>query len=271
MSDVSKDNQELRKQNEALLNELNRLKSKPRGRIGYILLAIGGVLFAFSIDFNSHIIAFVSLALLFWGGIFLFVKPTDYVRQEVLFSALSDSIANYERLLNITEGKGTPYYISPQTLSDFKDVNLIIPMEENEEIKMDIKTMENDSSIFQITPIGLGLAKLIEEETKANFSTISLNRVTELVKKVLIDDLELIKGLESTINEQEIQIKIVEPIFNKTDDNMSFLKKNQFTDDYMVSALACVLAMSGHKPVTVDKVTKDENGKDITAYFKIHQ
>lgn len=266
MSDVSKEIQELREQNEALLDELSRLKSKPRGRIGYFLLAIGGVLFAFSIDFNSHIIAFASLALLFWGGIFLFVKPTNYVRQELLFTALSDSISNYEKLLDNDEHKGRPYYIAPQTLSDFKTVNLIIPKEKNEEIKRDIST-----SSVQITPIGLGLAKLLEQETKVNFSTISLERVTDLVKKVLIDDLELVKGLESAINGSDIQIKIVEPVLNKIDSNMGDIDKNRVTDGYLVSALACILAISSRQPVIVEKVTRDENGKDTTAYFKIHQ
>lgn len=263
------DNKQLIERNEALMEELFNLKSKPRGRIGYLFIAIGAILFAISIDYSSLIFAFLSLALLFWGGLFLYIKPTNFVRQEVLLSNLLDTYTFYNKLIELTDYRGNPQYISPKTISNFRDVYISIPKNEDDVIYYNDPSSQNISSKpIQITPIGLGIAKLIEEETKQNFSTINIDRQLELIKKVLIEDLELVKEFESTVEEPIIRIKIVDSVFDSIYEKIKETEKSGFTD-YLSSAIACSLAMSTHQPISIEKISREKNIVTL-AEFRIH-
>jgi hypothetical protein len=263
------ENTQLIERNEALMAELFNLKSKPRGRIGYLFIAIGAILFAISIDYSSFIIAFLSIALLFWGGLFLYIKPTNFVRQEVLLSNLLDTYSFYNKLIESTDYRGNPQYISPKTISNFRDVYIFIPKNNDDVIYYnDLNSPGTSSKPIQINPIGLGIAKLIEEETKQNFSTINIDRQLELIKKVLIEDLELVKEFESNIDGPIIRIKMVESIFDSIYEKIKGNEKSGYTD-YLSSVIACSLAMSTHKPISIEKMSREKN-KVTLAEFRIH-
>ncbi|MBY9009568.1 MAG: hypothetical protein KGD74_06865 [Candidatus Lokiarchaeota archaeon] len=259
----------LEEQNKALMSELFNLKSKPKGRIGYIFLGIGFLLFALAIDYSNYFISFLSLALIFWGGLFLYVKPTNFVRQEILLSTLLDTYSFYNQILESIDYTGIPNYFSPKSLSDFKEVYLIIPKNKDDKIKYEnITSTTRRSNYFQMTPLGLGISKLMEEEAKQDFSTIGLDRLFNLFEKILIEDLEMVKEFEYLLDGSDIQIKIVESIFDSIYGN-SLENEDRYATHYITSAIACSVAKTTHRPIIINKFTREENRKVITAHFKI--
>jgi len=245
---------QLESQNKELMTELSNLKSKPKGRIGYIFIFAGALLFALSIDFSNLIISFLSLALLFWGGLFLYIKPTNFIRQEILVSMLSDSLSLYDQIIKNSNYDGIPHYISPRTLSEYKDVYVYIPKNKEDSINFETITSKNGNSKYiQITPLGLGLSKLLEDEAKLNFSTINLEKLLALIEKILIEDLEVAKNFEYKIDDSEIQVKVVESIFNSIYKKASE-NKELINSDFLTSAIACSIAKSTHKPVKIGNI-----------------
>jgi len=264
----NKNPKQLEAQNEALLKELFKLKSKPQGRIGYIFLIIGVILFAFSIDFSSSIIAFLSLTLLFWGGLFLYIRPTTFVRQEILLSTIVETYSFLNKIISSIDFVSTPYYVSPKTLSGFKDVNLLIPLKEEDKIDFeDLISASARSNFIEIPPLGIELSKLIEEETKQNFSTISLERLLFLLEKVFVEDFELVTEFEAKIDDKIIQVKIVDSIFDGIYDNKK--GNNKYYFDYISSVIACTIAKSTHRPVRIESFLREENTKITITDFRI--
>jgi hypothetical protein len=260
---------QLEEQNEELMNELFKMKSKPRGRIGYLFIVAGSVLFALSVDYSSYIIAFLSLALLFWGGLFLYIRPKNFVRQDVLFSILSDAYSFNDRANDSASYLGEPHYISPKTLSGFKEVYIYIPKDKGETIDYEnLSSAHARSRFIQIPPLGLGIAKLIEKESKLNLSTLDLEKSMKIMEKVLVEDLELLNEFESNIDGQIIQIKMVESIFDGMYEELKY-KKRRFTDDYLASAIACSLAKVTHKPVIIENITRKEEESTTSTSFRI--
>jgi len=249
----------LEKRNQELFNELNRLRSKPRGKFAYILIVVGSLIFALSLDYSHSLAAFLSLALIFWGILFLYVKPADFIRQDLLLSVLKETSLFYSQLFTSIKNEGTPYYYSPKTLSDFTNVHLIILKDKNKPI--DNNLLNNE--YIRMTPLGLELSNLIEEESKLNFATSDLENVFLAISKILIDDIEIIKKFEPKIDGNTIIIKIMESILKS--------KKNKEPQilDYLNSSIACAIAKSTHKPVIIKDVYYELDGMITVIEYRI--
>ncbi|MFC1802862.1 hypothetical protein ACFL0D_02725 [Thermoproteota archaeon] len=248
----------LEKSNQELAKELISLRSKPHGKWAFLILTIGSIMFALSIDYSQTLPAFLSLALIFWGLLFLYIKPVDFVRKELLLSVLQETNEFYAKILDSSNYEGKPYFFSPITISDFSNVYYTIPREKNQQIKDGIATGDS----LKITPYGLELSNLIEKESKINFSTIGLERLFILLKKALEEDLELVKKIESKIDENNIEVTITDSILkiNNAENN----SKNQ---DYLSNSIACSIAKTIHKPVIIfDNYT---DGRTTVTTYKI--
>lgn len=254
--EVNNTTKDILEKNEALMNELYSLKNKPRGRIGYIFLLSGIILASFSIDFQNYILAFISLAFLFWGGLFMYIRPSNYVRQEVLTSNILETYEYYNRLLKDYKIESNPIFFSPKKLEGFKEVSMAFPITNSKEIDLnDLYSPKSNTKYIKIQAIGSRTSRLIEEEAKENFSTINLDRLLFLIEKVLIEDLELIKKFESRVEDDLIQIRFSDSIYNEVYDPSDF--DNHV--DYLSNVIACILAFSTHRPVIIDNLKRESN------------
>jgi hypothetical protein len=250
----------LEKRNQELAKELTSLRSKPHGRWAFLILIIGSIMFSLSIDYSQTLPAFLSLALIFWGLLFLYIKPVDYVRIELLLSVLQETNEFYTKILDSSHYDGTPYFFSPITISDYSNVYYTIPKKKNQEIKDGIVT---DDSL-KITPYGIKLSNLIEKESKIKFSTIGLERLFFILKKALEEDLEIVKKIESKIEENIIEVTITDSIFKIN--NAENSSKNQ---DYLINSIACSIAKTVHKPVIIFDNYKEADGRTTVTTYKI--
>jgi hypothetical protein len=168
---------ELEKRNQALQKELRRLKRKPEGRIGYALLAVGFALIGVAIHYSHNVSSFIGIALVFWGALLLYVRPTEFIRKEVL-----DSISeaqNIPHLVSELGYTGTLQYISPGTLWGLNNTVIWIPEKEETEQPSD-EALSNQKTVIMepkglvLTPPGQGLSRLLEEELSTNFARVDM-------------------------------------------------------------------------------------------------
>jgi hypothetical protein len=252
---------ELQERNEALMNDLYNIKSKPKGKVGYVFLLTGIILFAFSIDYSSSLLAILSLATLLWGGLFLYIRPSNFTRTDIFLSNLNDSYALYNQILNDIKHEGKIHYASRKSLSEINDVYIFIPKNRDKFLFYeDINWDGSTDNYIQIYPIGLGLAKLIEEEARINLAITDIKKLSRILEKVLIMDLEIVKQFEMVHDDSKINIKL--SLYDKYNDLNKIVSK-KYDLNYIISAIACSLAMALNQPLVIEKVDVDKNGLNI--------
>jgi hypothetical protein len=87
--------------------------------IVYSMLLLGLVALLGSILSSSYILAFIGLELTFWGALFLYIKPTKYVKLELLNATSFSTLANMERILSNAETAFKGIYLPPNRLDDY--------------------------------------------------------------------------------------------------------------------------------------------------------
>lgn len=164
---------------EELQTELRRLNRKPDAKTGYLLLLIGLVFISLAVVYSHNVSAFIGIALTFWGALLFYIRPTRFIKKELLDSTIIDPIQNIHKLLDELEFNGTPIYISPGTLRGLLSSTVFIPKTDQYSIPSDDQLSQEEAFLknlqgIKLTPPGLGLSKLLEKELKTNFSTVDL-------------------------------------------------------------------------------------------------
>ena len=67
--------------------------------------------FAPSISGNSQVLAFIGLGLVFWGGLFLLIRPVSYVKSEILDTTTLSNYRTLDRILKNLHIYGEGFYI----------------------------------------------------------------------------------------------------------------------------------------------------------------
>jgi hypothetical protein len=249
---------------ERLKKENMDLKSRPRGRFGYLFIVFGLILFSLSIDFDSYMLSFFSVTFVFIGGLFLFIAPSTFIRLEALTSVLAETSSFYRELSKALELDGNPVYKSAETLNEISEIYAYIPRKDvlidydNEPLWSKTETLNEDR--LRIKPIGLGLHKLMERESKTNFASIDLELLFNIIENMLVENLELVKNINIIKNEEMIDIKI-RYINTAINDAYKENEKESFKE-YIISGIVCSIAKSTHKPVLVKNIVSEKDNLD---------
>ena len=255
-----------------LLRELQRLKRKPEGRIGYILLSIGIILLSIAVIYSHNVAAFIGIALTFWGALLLYIRPTRFIRKEILDSTITETLESYNKLIEELGYQGTPQHISPSTLWGLRNAVLYIP-ESNQTPKPTDEQLSapeaiiNNPQAIKLTPPGLGLSRLIENELKTNFATTDLDYLQYNLEKALVEGLEIAESFQMEISEPKVHVEMKGTIFDQAIQEQNERKRH--IGDPLSSAIACILARSTRKPVVIENIQIDPRGKTIKTDFKL--
>lgn len=143
---------ELEKQVESLKSELWKVKRKPSGTIGYILLFLSGIMLAIAVVLSNYISSLIGIALLFWGTILLYIRPTKYIKKEILDASSVEPIKQMFELTSRLGFNGRPFYISQRTSKGVHDVDLVVPKNQPIELinEADISSALTSSSDFLV-------------------------------------------------------------------------------------------------------------------------
>jgi hypothetical protein len=271
----------LQAENENLKLELTKSRRIPSGKIGIVFLVPGVLSLVLSIYAGSSVLAFIGLGLTFWGALFFFVRPIKYVKSSLLDSTAITSYSTIDRIIKDLNYKGKSYYIPPypkdvylpEYLKGLKDMIVFISAE-NASTMPSIEEMAKSRFILEkpkgisIAPPGLGLLTLFEKELKTDLTALELSELSDNLTKIILENFQLAKEIEIKPEQDMVHVKIVDSTYKDlyTKEN---LKSVHSLGDPIVSAIACAIAKTTGKMVTIQKDKASPDERIIQAWLQI--
>lgn len=267
---------------ENLKLELSRAKRVPSGKIGILLAILGAVSLVFSIINNSQALAFVGLGLTFWGVLFFFVRPIRYVESSLLGSTAISSYTIVDRIIKDLKYKGKSYYIPPYPrevylpdhLKGLKEMIVFISadtgssMPSIEEMAGSKFLLENPKGIC-VAPPGLGLLSQFEKEIRTDIAKLELGELCESLPRLILENLKLAKEIEFAPQENQVYLRILDSIYRSL--YSEDLRSVHLLGCPLVSAIACAIAKSTGKVVTIQKGSISSDAQTIEVWYRILQ
>jgi hypothetical protein len=273
-------------------------KFKTNKIIAYAMLLVGLASVAASIFGPSFILAFIGIALTFWGALLLYIAPSKHVPLELMNATAAANLVNIEKILANADLKGKGVYLPPKYLKDFESSLVFIPssidqtLPTPEEVDEEKLYSKNPKGIF-LTPPGLALSKLFEKQLGTSFTRTDLRYIQEKLPKLLIEDMEIADDVEitteqetntiqlrvpptpnitryqKTVTEKEkINVKLTNHIFKELCEETQKMQRTHMSVGCpLSSALACALAKATGKPITIEKEEQSEDGKTTTVQY----
>lgn len=253
---------------------LRKQKREASEIVAYALLLSGTIALVISILYSSSILAFSGLGLTLWGALLLFIKPTKYVKAILLDSTVLSSLKAMDRVIADSDLRGKAVYLPPNHLHAPKGGIVFIPSKE----KLVIPTVDvvEEKEVFLdnpkgicLTPPGLGLADLYENELAKDFTKADLNYLQRNLPKLFVEDLEIAEDLEMNIEGDRIRVIITGSIYQNLCDGVRELSKIFGSIGCpLCSSIAVALTRTTGRPLIIEKTEVSENEK-IEAYYRI--
>jgi hypothetical protein len=272
-----------RKEGEELLVKMNELEKKnprvqsqkrgpqPSTIAGCSMISTGIVSLVFSAYASSTVLAFIGLGLTFWGALLLFIRPQKYIRSELLDSSALSSFRTIDRVMTELGYYEKGIYIpggNPERVAVFVPAAPFGRVPAFKEIEG--RTLIEDPKGIAMIPPGLTLANLIEERLGTDLRKCSLETLRDRLPKLLIEDLEIAQDVEMHVNGAEVRFKFGESIYydfcHKISDSTRVCAGLGCP---MCSAMACVLAISTGKPVSLEGDKYSADGKTTESTYHI--
>jgi hypothetical protein len=245
------------------------------------LLITGALVLVASFLATSTVLAFIGLGLTFWGALFLFVKPIKFVRSTLLDSTALSSYTTMDRILNDLNYKGKPIYIPsypeeaylPEYLKGLKEMVVFISAEDItaiptiEEIAKRQFLVKNPKGIC-ISPPGSGLVNLFEKELRTDFTKLDLDGLYNGLPAVIMNNLELASGFEIGTEKELIHVKIIDSVYKDLYSLEHKLKSVHSVGCPLTSAVACAIAKTTGKLVTITKSRISPDLKTIEVWYQ---
>lgn len=262
--------------NENKIRTVTRKKISTINTISLIFLITGVFLLIASIMLVSSIFAFLSLGLLLWGSILLYVRAQEYAPKTLLHASLVPSLDIISQLLEEVGFEGVPIYLPPTYFdnSETIKIHMLKKEEEKPSRKIILENTENSpsnstSSSILLTPLGIELMKLFESNLNKNLDQLQLDFLFQALPKLLIQDLELAKEVKINIEDNQVKVSITQSVF-----------QNMHSQDFphspvisrigcpLCSAIACAMTKTTQKPLFIKKIQQSEDTKIINVTFE---
>ncbi len=211
-----------------------------------------------SIIFTSSILAYVGLGLTFWGVLLLFMRSVRYVKGDLLDATTISSLATIDKIITDLNYRGKGIYLPPRKLKELKEGRLFISAKEEtvvpavEELSQE-KAFINPHGLY-LTPLGQGLVNLFEKELGTELFKTDLDYLQSNLPKLLIEDLELLKDFDMTVNGNMIHVRMSGSVYSNLCDEVRKLTNIcSHIGCPICSAIACTLARVTGRAVTIEK------------------
>jgi len=196
------------------------------GKISVLFLISGALSLVFSIYAESQILALIGLGLVFWGALFVFLKPVNFVEGSLLYNSAVSTYLTIDRILDELIYKGKGYYIPPypkdvylpeylkglKALVAFLSAKKDSEMPSIEEIAKGSFMSKSQEGVL-VTPPGSGILTQIEEKLNVDFTKMELTELCEVTPTFFMQDLNLAKEMAMELNENQVHLTIVDSIY----------------------------------------------------------
>lgn len=267
---------------EKLRLELKKVRGIPSGKIGVTFMVPGALSLVFSILKNSQVLAFIGLGLTFWGAVFLFVMPIRYVKSSLLDSTATSSYSTIDRIIKDLGYKGKAYYIPPypekvylpEHLRGLKNMIVFVSAETDtgmpsiEEMAKSKFLLRNPKGIC-LAPPGLGLLTQFENELGRDLAKLDLNELCETLPQLILENFQLAEEIEMRTEKDQVNLRIFDSIYKNLYSREENLKSVHFLGSPLASAIACAIAKTAGKIVTLhrDRISPDGQTIEISYRF----
>jgi hypothetical protein len=113
----------------------------------------------------------------------------------------------------------------------------------------------------------LGILTRIEKELGVDFSKIELSDLCEVLPRFLTQNLNLAKSVEFDILKNEVNLKILGSVYNGLYQTENGLKSVSLLGCPIASAVACVLAKTSGKLVTIPSLLLSPDRSTIIVQY----
>jgi uncharacterized protein YuzE len=193
----------------------------------------------------------------------------------LLTATATSTLPDIEKLLADSHLTAKGIYLPPKNLKDFESSLVFVPSnpghllptsEQADETKL---YSRNPKGLF-LTPPGLGISKLLEEELGTSFTKTDLNYIQNNLPKLLIEEMEIAENVEVEIKDNLITVEITNHIFSEIcEETRKLQKTHEAIGCTLSSAIACALAKATGKPITILKEEKTQDGRTTKIQYRI--
>jgi len=263
----------LEREKERLRGEMWRHNRKPSRKAGYLLFSFGVLSLTSSIFYSSFILAFIGLGLTFWGALLLYIAPTKFVKGVLLDSTAISSLVSISRIIADLRYEGDGVYLPPRYLREVKGGTVFIPVRK-EIVVPPVQVAEG--RLFHpngicLTPPGLSLANLYEDELGTDFARVDLRYLQNNLPKLFIEGLEIAEDLELTTESDIVHLKIAGSIYADLCRELRKTASNLCSQIGcpLCSSIALAVARSTGNPVTIEDSKVSPDGKIVEARLRL--
>lgn len=259
-----------------------RVRVTVSSRISVLFLISGILSFAFSIYSESQILALVGLGLTFWGALFFLLTPQKLVEGSLLYNASIPFYLTADRIIADFGYKGKGYYIPPypqdvylpEYLKGLKASVVFVSAKNDSEMPSieEIakgKFMSKTQKGVLVVPPGSSILTKIEDKTKLDFTKMDLDELCEALPTVIMQDLSLAKKLEMKLDKDQIRLKMFGSLYTSLYSSRNELKSVSFLGCPIVSAVACAIAKTSGRSVTIQKQQVSPDGLAIQVWYRM--
>jgi hypothetical protein len=245
--------------------------------ICFLLFSFGLISLAFSINYNSSILAFIGLSLVFWGALLFYIRPDRYVKETLLNKATLPLLTSLDQAIIELGYKGKGVYLPPKYLKDFESSKVYIAAKEDAELPSPEQIQKEENKLILknpegilITPPGAELMKLFEEKLGTNFIKVDLRYIEQNLPRLLIEDLEIAQNVEIETEDNIVHVKIENSIYENMCNEVKKLRSiHSSVGCTICSAIACALAKATGKPIIIEKDQKTDDDQTFNIDYRI--
>jgi hypothetical protein len=262
--------------------ELPKQSTKKSNKLWVSVLIFGALVLLLSVVFTSTVVALIGLSLVFWGFLFFFARPTQYVRSSVLDATAASVYTMIDRILDDLNYDGKPVCIPsyptdvylPEHLKGLKEMVLFVSAKDSvtmpaiEDIIGKRFFVKNPEGVC-ITPPGSELVKMFEKELGSEFTNVDQLSFYEDLPQIIVDTLELASDFEINSEKDLVHVKITDSVYGSLYSPQKNLKCINSVGCPLASAVSCVLAKTTGKLVVLDKIETSLNLKNVDVWMKI--
>jgi hypothetical protein len=236
------------------------------------LIAIGAVTLVLSTVYDSSILGFIGLGLLFWGIIFTYIRTEEYAKKAVMDATISSQQLCLDQIIQKLGYRGIAVHLPPKYLTDSATSRVYVPKQKSAIIIPTPEQIKEQESQFFIehppgillTPPSSELTKLFEKTLETNFARVDVKYLQQNMRKLFVEELEIAQNFEMELENNRIRVKIENSIFTLNRDTAE-----PFTlGSILGSAIACALAKTAGKPIIIEKQQIGEKGNDMTIEYR---
>ncbi len=252
-------------------------------RLEGIFLTIGVLTLILSILYASPVLALIGLSFTFWGVLFFFLSPVQRVDGGLLGGIATAEYATIDRIIGDFKVKGQYYYIPPypkdvylpEYLKGLKDSVVFVSAKDGVTLPpiehlAQGKFMLDDTGVL-VAPPGLGLLNTFEKNLNMDLAKVSLDDLCEIVPRVVSEQLVLAKSVEMNAVENQVHLKIFDSVYKSLYNRENNLMSIEFLGCPVVSAVACAIAKSSGKTITIQKLAASSDGLTLNVWYAFVQ